>query len=70
MKLERPRNYLADGCGGGDRADNLFKGHRSLGIHYLDVRTSVRIWGLEPGYCVMMIGGRIGDRATFGPYKP
>ena len=70
MNLERPRNYLADGCGGGDRADNLFEGLRSLGIHYLDVRTGGCIWGLEPGYCTMMIGGQIGDRATFGPSKP
>jgi hypothetical protein len=33
------------------------QGLRSSGIHYLDVRTSGRIWGLEPGYCMMMIGG-------------
>ena len=70
MKLERPRNHLADGCGGGDRADNLFKGLRSLGIHYLDLRTNSRIWGLELGYCMMMIGGQIGDRATFEPSTP
>src|SRR5258705_9497920 len=58
-KLMQAGDVIIDG-GNTFWQDDVRRGKalKERGIHYIDVGTSAGVWGFDPGYCMMIGGGK------------